>query len=43
MKPGAKARVRVVDRWGIGGIRPQLCIGPARGDTRCRMLEFPRP
>ena len=42
VKPGAKARVRVVDRWGIGGIRPQLCFDPARGDTRCRMLDFPK-
>jgi hypothetical protein len=42
VKPGAKPRVRVVDRWGIGGIRPQLCIVPSRGDTRCRALEFPK-
>jgi hypothetical protein len=42
VKPGARARVRVVDRWGIGGIRPQLCIDPARGDTRCRMIDFPK-
>ena len=27
VKPGAKARVRVLDRWGIGGISPELCIG----------------
>ena len=42
VKPGAKARVRVVDRWGIGGIRPQLCIDPPRGDTRCRVIDFPK-
>ena len=40
MKPGAKSRVRVVDRWGIGGIRPQLCIGPM-GAPRCKTLAFP--
>jgi hypothetical protein len=42
VRPGATARVRVVDRWGIGGIRPELCIGPARGAARCRRLAFPR-
>jgi hypothetical protein len=42
VKPGAKARVRVVDRWGIGGIRPQLCIRPSRGDAHCRRLVFPK-
>ncbi|MEA2137649.1 MAG: uncharacterized protein QOG56_799 [Solirubrobacteraceae bacterium] len=42
VRPGARARVRVVDRWGIGGIRPQLCIGPAHGDARCRQLAFPK-
>jgi hypothetical protein len=42
VRPGAKPRVRVFDRWGIGGIRPELCIGPADRDARCRTLEFPR-
>jgi hypothetical protein len=42
VKPGAKATVRVVDRWGIGGIRPQLCIAPAPDRPRCRTLAFPR-
>ena len=42
VKPGARARVRVVDRWGIGDIRPRLCIVPSRGDTRCRTLAFPK-
>jgi hypothetical protein len=41
MKPGAKSRVRVVDRWGIGGIRPELCIGPASARPRCKTLAFP--
>jgi hypothetical protein len=40
MKPGAKSRVRVVDRWGIGGIRPELCIGPM-GAPHCKTLAFP--
>ena len=42
MKPGAKASVRVADRWGIGGIRPELCIGPVGGEPRCKALAFPR-
>jgi len=41
MKPGAKASVRVVDRWGIGGIRPELCIAPAKSEPRCKTLAFP--
>jgi len=41
VKPGAKARVRVLDRWGIGGISPELCIGPADRLT-CRSLAFPK-
>lgn len=42
VKPGSKPRVRIVDRWGIGGIRSRLCIVPSRGDARCRTLRFPR-
>jgi hypothetical protein len=42
MKPGAKASVRVSDRWGIGGIHTELCIGPVGGRPRCRLLAFPR-
>jgi hypothetical protein len=42
VKPGARARVRVVDRWGIGDIRPELCIGPSRERPSCRTLDFPR-
>ena len=39
--PGARAEIRVADRWGIGGIRPQLCITPPKARTRCRTLAFP--
>src|SRR4051794_36534629 len=42
VKPGSKPRVRVVDRWGIGGIRTELCLRPDRGDARCKTLRFPR-
>ncbi len=41
MKPGAKATVRVVDRWGIGGIHPDLCIGRVGSDPHCKTLAFP--
>jgi hypothetical protein len=39
--PGALAELRVADRWGIGGIRPQLCITPPKARARCRTLAFP--
>lgn len=40
--PGKLARVRVLDRWNIGGIRPKLCITPPRGERRCRTVAFAR-
>ncbi len=40
--PGARVRVRVVDRWGIGGIRPTLCVTPPRERRSCKTLAFPR-
>ena len=42
MKPGAKASVRVADRWGTGDIKTELCIGPVGGKSRCKELAFPR-
>ena len=39
---GRVVRVRVVDRWGIGGIRPRLCIAPERGEPACQPVELPR-
>lgn len=42
VKPGSKVHVRVVDSWGIGGIHPQLCIGPVAAKPDCRTLAFPR-
>jgi hypothetical protein len=38
--PGARANIRVGDRWGIGGIRPRLCITPPRARPRCRRLAL---
>ncbi|MEA2218489.1 MAG: uncharacterized protein QOJ35_1115 [Solirubrobacteraceae bacterium] len=40
--PGARLGVRVVDRWGIGGIRTQLCITPPHGRDDCAEIAFPR-
>jgi lysophospholipase L1-like esterase len=40
--PGSRLRVRVVDRWGIGGIRPTLCVTPPHERRACRTLAFPR-
>ena len=40
--PGALVRVRVLDRWDIGGIRPRLCITPPGGERACRTVAFPR-
>jgi hypothetical protein len=40
--PGKVARVRVVDLWGIGGLRPKLCIRPPGGRRTCDTLAFPR-
>jgi hypothetical protein len=39
--PGKVARVRVVDRWGIGGLRPVLCITPPGERPTCDTLAFP--
>jgi len=39
-KRGAVVRVRIVDRWGIGGIRPQLCIAAPQAPRTCRSMPF---
>ncbi|HEX8158073.1 MAG TPA: hypothetical protein VF526_11870 [Solirubrobacteraceae bacterium] len=33
--PGEVARIRIVDRWGIGGISPRLCVTPAKAKRHC--------
>ena len=40
--PGRVGRVRIVDRWGIGGVSPLICISPPRGD-RDLPAHAPRP
>ena len=37
---GNVARVRVVDRWGIGDFKPRLCISPPRGEKVCSVVDF---
>jgi lysophospholipase L1-like esterase len=40
--PGRSVRLRIVDRWGIGGVTPRLCVSaPGRGEA-CRSLRFRR-
>jgi lysophospholipase L1-like esterase len=41
VKPGSTGRILVVDGWGTGGIRPQLCITPPGAKRSCRTLAFP--
>jgi len=38
--PGGLVRVRVVDRWGIGAIRPELCVTPPRRPRRCHRVPL---
>lgn len=38
--PGATARIRVVDRWKIGAIRPRLCITAPHARRACRTVGF---
>jgi len=40
--PGDIGRVRVVDRWAIGGVVPRLCVSPPRGDRICQPVRLAR-
>lgn len=40
--PGRLARVRVLDRWNLGAIRPKLCVTPPGGRRACRTVAFAR-
>ena len=40
--PDALVRVRIVDRWGIGEIAPQLCVTPPDGERACRRVRLGR-
>ncbi len=38
--PGKIARARIVDGWGIGDVKPMLCVSPPRGDRKCQQVGF---
>jgi lysophospholipase L1-like esterase len=42
LAPGSRAAIRVVDRWGNGGVSPQLCIAAPHGSRACRRLRLRR-
>ena len=37
---GRAARVEIVDRWGVGGVRPKLCVARPGGRLACRQVTF---
>ena len=37
---GRSTRIRIVDRWGLGGISVKLCIAPPRHRLVCRSVVF---
>lgn len=39
--PGEVGRIRVADRWGIGELKPVLCITPPGERGSCETLAFP--
>ncbi|MEA2220920.1 MAG: hypothetical protein QOJ35_3546, partial [Solirubrobacteraceae bacterium] len=40
LAPGRLARVRIADRWGIGGVRTRLCVTSPLGARDCRSVVF---
>lgn len=40
--PGRTARVRIVDRWGIGAIKPTLCVTAPGARRTCRRVTLGR-
>jgi hypothetical protein len=42
LAPGGRGTIRVVDRWGNGGVSPQLCIKPPGAATACSTLRLRR-
>lgn len=39
---GAVGRVSVIDRWGNGNVRPQVCVTPPRGERTCDTVRLRR-
>jgi hypothetical protein len=42
LAPGAVGRVSVIDRWGNGGVSPQVCVTPPRGERACDTVRLRR-
>jgi hypothetical protein len=42
LQPGAVGRISVIDRWGNGGVRPQLCITPPGAKRDCDEVRLRR-
>ena len=40
--PGREVLLRVVDRWGIGGVAPMLCVAAPGRRESCRTIRFRR-
>jgi lysophospholipase L1-like esterase len=40
VSPGRVARVRIRDRWHVGGVRGKLCVTRPAGRPRCRTVVF---
>lgn len=39
---GREIALRIVDRWGIGGVAPTLCVAEPGRREACRTIRFPR-
>ena len=37
---GKKFKVRAVDQWGLGGVKPRLCVAPPGAKLDCRELRL---
>lgn len=40
VRTGARVRLRIADRWKIGGVRTRLCLTPPGRRTTCRRVTF---
>jgi len=39
---GRDVTLRIVDRWGVGGVAPRLCVAAPGRRAACRAVRFPR-
>ena len=42
LTPGAVGRISVIDRWGNGGVTPQVCVTPPGGERACDKVRLRR-